>query len=547
MFLPWPFSWPRRKDATEGDGAGEGYHPALLVPGIGGTILEAVDEKGAKERIWVRLLNADHEFRMKLWSKYNTTTGKSESLNPKTTIQVPEDNFGLYSCDVLDPDLKIPLDMVNYYHNLIVEMRKWGYKDGVNLFGFGYDFRQSNRLEETMTRLLQKLQQVHEQTGRKVDVISHSMGGLVIKCFLSLHKEEFEKHVNKWITIASPFRGAPGFIMDCLLTGVEFLKGWERDLFVAKWSMHQLLVECPAIYEMMAEYEFEWTQVPELRIVRVASEGASAEDGDGGAGAGKLIMEKHTKREQVLQVLEAAMKKNTVDVNGTLVPLPLSKAIVEVAADTRRVLNKAELPEGCKFYNIYGTCLDTPYHTKYGSEKAPLKHLHEILHTEAEFEYVEGDGTVPSESSQADGLSAMWRIGVPGEHRGLLRDPRVFRMLKHFLSAGESDPLYDPVTDCVLVPTKEELASSMLAEQEEVLVACAGGGVAQTAQAQCISVSEVATSLSAETAAEEKVTTKTELQSVIEVQQPPSAPAAASDAMSVGSSQQFRVSTCTLK
>jgi hypothetical protein len=35
--------------------------------------------------------------------------------------------------------------------------------------------------------------------------------------------------------------GAPGFIMDCLLTGVEFVKGWQRELFVAKWSMHQLV------------------------------------------------------------------------------------------------------------------------------------------------------------------------------------------------------------------------------------------------------------------------------------------------------------------
>lgn len=29
--------------------------------------------------------------------------------------------------------------------------------------------------------------------------------------------------------------------MDCLLTGVDFVKGWQRELFVAKWSMHQLV------------------------------------------------------------------------------------------------------------------------------------------------------------------------------------------------------------------------------------------------------------------------------------------------------------------
>lgn len=31
--------------------------------------------------------------------------GKTDSLDPKTTIEVPDDRFGLYSCDILDPDV----------------------------------------------------------------------------------------------------------------------------------------------------------------------------------------------------------------------------------------------------------------------------------------------------------------------------------------------------------------------------------------------------------------------------------------------------------
>jgi hypothetical protein len=37
------------------------------------------------------------------------------------------------------------LDTVYYFHDLIKEMKSWGYKEGATLFGFGYDFRQSNR------------------------------------------------------------------------------------------------------------------------------------------------------------------------------------------------------------------------------------------------------------------------------------------------------------------------------------------------------------------------------------------------------------------
>lgn len=39
----------------------------------------------------------------------------------------------------------VPVDAVGYYHTMIGELRSWGYKDGRDLFGFGYDFRQSNR------------------------------------------------------------------------------------------------------------------------------------------------------------------------------------------------------------------------------------------------------------------------------------------------------------------------------------------------------------------------------------------------------------------
>ena len=59
--------------------------------------------------------------------------------------------------------------------------------------------------------------------------------------------------------------------------------------------------------------------------------------------------------------------------------------------------------------------------------------------------------------SQADGLNAEARIGIPGEHRGILNDHHVFRVLKHWLNAGEPDPFYDPLNDYVVLPTSFEI------------------------------------------------------------------------------------------
>ena len=69
--------WPwHHKDGDGGDDAGKAdMNPVLLVPGIGGSILNAVDQKGRKERVWVRLFEADHEFRAKLFSFYDPVTG----------------------------------------------------------------------------------------------------------------------------------------------------------------------------------------------------------------------------------------------------------------------------------------------------------------------------------------------------------------------------------------------------------------------------------------------------------------------------------------
>lgn len=77
----WPWHWGRDDDEEEEDEkVNPDLNPVLLVPGIGGSILNAVNEKGKKERIWVRLFAADHEFRSKLFSLYNPLTGEEEDV-----------------------------------------------------------------------------------------------------------------------------------------------------------------------------------------------------------------------------------------------------------------------------------------------------------------------------------------------------------------------------------------------------------------------------------------------------------------------------------
>ena len=49
------------------------------------------------------------------------------------------------------------------------------------------------------------------------------------------------------------------------------------------------------------------------------------------------------------------------DYNGESIDLPFNWEIMEWANETKRVLHSAKLPPKVKFYNIYGTNLETPH------------------------------------------------------------------------------------------------------------------------------------------------------------------------------------------
>ncbi|XP_058094022.1 phospholipase A(1) LCAT3 isoform X2 [Magnolia sinica] len=338
------------------DGGSSDLNPVLLVSGIGGSILNAKNKKNGFEiRAWVRIFLANLEFKKCLWSKYNPKTGYTESLDEDIEVEVPEDDYGLYAIDILDPSWFtkcLHLTDVYHFHDMINMLVECGYEKGTSLFGYGYDFRQSNRIDKALDGLKEKLATAYEASGKKkVNVISHSMGGLLMLCFLSLHHDVFAKYVNKWICIACPFQGAPGCINDAILTGLQFVYGFESYFFVSRWTMHQLLVECPSIYEMLPNPEFKWKQEPLIRVWRKESEGSNTD---------LVKLEEYGPTESI-RLFEDALRNNEMKYDGKPVPLPFNFSIFKWAAETRQVLDNAQLPNGVSFYNIYGTSLDTPF------------------------------------------------------------------------------------------------------------------------------------------------------------------------------------------
>lgn len=258
----------------------------------------------------------------------------------------------------------------------------------------------------------------------------------------------FEKYVKNWIAISAPFRGAPGYITSTLLNGCSFVEGWQQNFFITKWSMHQLLIECPSIYELMACPNFKWKNAPCLNIWKKNQDSK---------GEPNIMLECYHCLEAI-SIFKDALANNMVNYDGVDIPLPFNLEILKWANETRIILENAKVPPQVKFYNVYGTGLETPHSVCYGSEDAPVKDIKQLPLCVAEYVNVDGDGTVPAESAKADGLNAEARVGIPGEHRGILADHHLFRIIKHWLKA-DHDPFYNPVIDYVILPSKLEIGS----------------------------------------------------------------------------------------
>jgi len=170
--------------------------PVIIVPGIMGSYLKR-DELEMTE-VWPNiikmLLPGDDSYLNELAMQ---TNGYPDLTNPL----------------LLPTDIIRKIYSSNFFQGLIDELESNGYQEGENLFVFPYDWRwfidwtAGNDPFSTIQSLKEKVESILDSTSaNKVNIIAHSMGGLVSKYYI----QHFgTSTVDKFIDIATPHLGAP--------------------------------------------------------------------------------------------------------------------------------------------------------------------------------------------------------------------------------------------------------------------------------------------------------------------------------------------------
>lgn len=130
-----------------------------------------------------------------------------------------------------------------------------------NLFVFPYDWRLSNTLNARRLKdYVTCVQRFYPDTNQKIDIVTHSMGGLLARSYLLQNPSE--QHIGKVITIAAPWLGAPKATR--VVVSGDFLDSKVLNFFTRS-SFKSLSEFFPSVHELMpskAYFELVGTPPP---------------------------------------------------------------------------------------------------------------------------------------------------------------------------------------------------------------------------------------------------------------------------------------------
>lgn len=198
--------------------------PLFFIPGITGSQLEIDNEV-----IWGKL----------------SSVNKLDKLSISSGPRDPSD--GVVATDIIRGVSFLGVEWKKQYSPLVKYLESnLGYVLGENLFLFPYDWRRSNAISAQLFK--EYLNSIDLDTSDGIDIVAHSMGGLVAKLYILDNSEDHS--VVNLITMGTPFYGSVQ-MLDTVI------RGWGpvTSLVGGADRVRQILLSFPSVYELFPHYK----------------------------------------------------------------------------------------------------------------------------------------------------------------------------------------------------------------------------------------------------------------------------------------------------
>ena len=229
--------------------------PIILVHGIGGSKFWE-DVWWGDDLIWYDLdqtmFSSSDDFLdvMKLNAYGNVTNWNVKTLRDYGY----SDYIGEGLVEGIIDKITIPFASVIIFSELIEHLQNNGYQLGVNLFAFPYDWRRD--INEIYYQLDEVVELAKQRSGwSKVDIVAHSMGGLVTKRYL-LASSTYRSKVDTFISVGTPYFGSP-LASWGLTVGDNFaVQVLGINLGVSQAKTRELVTNFPSSYQLFPSQKY---------------------------------------------------------------------------------------------------------------------------------------------------------------------------------------------------------------------------------------------------------------------------------------------------
>ena len=217
--------------STDAAGVPDSRTPLVFIPGIMGTRLNNVN--GEVWPNWTELWDNDDDSLLVLRLAANGVDPLFSDNNEYNSVTVG---------DVIDNAGK------DVYGSLETYLNGRGYNTESNtLYFFPYDWRKDNQYNADL--LAAKIDQIKQETGsEKVNILAHSMGGLVGRLYIS--NPTLAQNVDTFVTLGTPYLGAPK-AFDALHYGHACMTPFFGVCLLNRDTQQDMIQNSPGAYQLL--------------------------------------------------------------------------------------------------------------------------------------------------------------------------------------------------------------------------------------------------------------------------------------------------------